>query len=339
MTVCFRPAKQGDLDDIHQLALNAGFGMTSLCKDKDELAEKINVSEASFGKNLKRPLCENYLFVLEDVDNNRVVGTSAIESAIGYHHPWYAYRLSKVTKVCRDLDLHLSHDVLVLTNDMHGFSEIGTLYLDPNYRKNANGLLLSRARFMFIAGFMHRFSEFIIAEMRGVSDKKGMSPFWESLGRHFFRMPFVKADELSGASDKQFIADLLPHAPIYTSMLSTEAQKVIGVPHESTKPAMKILEREGFRKCGYVDIFDAGPAIKAEVKSIKTVKQSTMVTVSEISESVKGDTHLLSNERLDFRAIKANALINDEACILDNGTASLLQVSVGDSIRAIPFFV
>jgi len=31
------------------------------------------------------------------------------------------------------------------------------------------------------------FGNKIIAEMRGVSNEAGRSPFWESLGRHFFK--------------------------------------------------------------------------------------------------------------------------------------------------------
>ena len=336
MNLVFRPAKQKDLDDIYDLALNAGFGMTTLCKDKDELSKRIALSEESFSKQLKRPLCENYLFVLEDADKQKVIGTAAVESALGYHQPWYAYRQSKVTKVCLDLDIHVVHDVLVLTNDMHGFSELGTLYLHPDYRRDGIGVFLSRARFLFIASFMHRFADYVVAEMRGVSDEHGISPFWESLGRHFFKMPFVKADELSGRAQKQFIADLLPHNPIYTALLSKKAQCVIGKPHPSTKPAMKILEREGFQHSHYVDIFDAGPTIKARTKEIKTIKNSKVLTL-HVSDEDSGERYLVSNESLDFRCVFTTAKAEKDGLLLNEKVRARLGLQQGEKVRAVKF--
>lgn len=330
----FRRVQKKDLPGIYSLAKKAGFGLTSLCKDEEELSKRIEISERSFKKNGKLPVSENYFFVLEDTEKKTVVGTSAIESSVGYDVPWYAYRVSRVSKVCKQLDLHLEHHTLMLNNDLNGFSEIATLYLDKDYRKNHNGLLLSRSRFLFMAAFPKRFSEFVIAEMRGMSDSKGNSPFWESLGKHFFKIPFAEADALTGANQKQFIADLLPHTIIYTVMLSKAAQAVIGKPHQSTKPAMKILEKEGFRYNGYVDIFDAGPTLKARVQDIKTVKSSKQLRIKSISDHVHAKHFFIGNDSLDFRAVHGELLVKDDTCIMSRREAELLKVKVGDMIRA-----
>ena len=77
--------------------------------------------------------------------------------------------------------------------------------------------------------------------------KTGNSPFWEWLEAHFFSMDFPTADYLSGIGNKVFIAELMPRYPIYTNLLSQEAQDVIGHVHEKTRPALRLLEREGFR--------------------------------------------------------------------------------------------
>jgi arginine N-succinyltransferase len=63
--------------------------------------------------------------------------------------------------------------------------------LDPEYQKNRNGLLLSKARFLFIAAFRECFLPHLFAELRGCSDEQGSSPFWDALGHHFFdiRLP------------------------------------------------------------------------------------------------------------------------------------------------------
>lgn len=335
MSTLFRSVRESDLDDIYQLALSAGFGLTTLPKNKAELKLCIEHSIASFAKKTEQPLDENYFFVLEDLEQQKIVGTSAIEAAVGYHLPFYGYRVSKVSNICHSLDLRVEYDVLTLNNDFQGMSEIGTLYLHKDYRKNKNGLLLSRARFLFMATAMKRFSKHVIAEMRGVSDKEGISPFWESFGKHFFQMSFVKADELSVLTDKQFISDLLPHHPIHINLLSKAAQQAIGQPHKSTVPAMKILEKEGFRYNNYVDIFDAGPAIEVETAKIATIKNKQTLTVSNISDVVHAKEYFISNLNINFKATKGAVMINDSGAILSKNIAAILDVSEGQQIQII----
>lgn len=333
MGMLFRPIDMADLDNVYELAMSAGFGLTTLPKNKDELKKRTELSITSFNKPVDKPICENYFFVLEDTDTQKVVGTSSIEASVGYNLPFYSYRMSNTSKICRALNIRVEFQVLMLNNDLQGMSEIGTLFLAPDYRKGNNGLLLSLARFMFMGLFQSRFSDFVIAEMRGVSDENGTSPFWESLGSHFFPISFVKADELSVLTDKQFISDLMPHYPIYTNLLSKEAQAVIGKPHQSTMPAMRILEREGFYFRGQVDIFDAGPAIMAQLKNIRTIKKSSTCQVVDILDEPKGGSqYFISNVNLDFRATKATVVRTQEGCLLSKENAALLGVDVGDEV-------
>lgn len=182
----FRRAFPSDLDAIYELAMRSGIGITTLAKDRQLLQKRIDWSCTSFEKEVKKPLNEYYFFVLEDPETGKVVGTSAIEGATGYDSPFYSYKLSKRTRFCHSLNIRSDYEVLSLVNDNQGKSEVCTLFLDPSYRKDSNGLLLSRARFLFIAAFPNRFSPSIIAEMRGISDESGHSPFWDHLGSHFF---------------------------------------------------------------------------------------------------------------------------------------------------------
>ncbi len=336
MVMLFRPINHDDLDSVHQLAESAGFGLTTLSKRKEELAKRTEISLKSFAKDVTRPVSENYFFVLEDTEKKGVVGTSAIEASVGYHSPFYSYRLSKVSKVCQSLNLRLEYQVLLLNNDLQGMSEIGTLFLHPDYRKDNNGLLLSLSRFMFMGVFPQRFSDFVIAEMRGVSDKEGISPFWESLGRQFFQIPFVKADEMSVLTDKQFISDLMPHNPIYTSLLSEEAQEVIGKPHETTKPAMRILEKEGFLYSGNVDIFDAGPTLKAQTKQVRTIRKSKRINIHSVIDEVQAESYMLSNLDIDYRATRCEVLLSEKGCIISKEVAENLKVKVDDEIAILP---
>ncbi|MCW8418722.1 arginine N-succinyltransferase [Fluoribacter dumoffii] len=334
----FRSARDTDLDAIHYLAEESGVGITTLSKDKEVLAKRLHWSTNSYKKNIKKPHNEYYLFVLENHKNNKIVGVSGIESCTGHEAPFYSYKISKRTRICRSLNIRSDYEVLSLVNDNQGRSEICTLFLDPNYRKNKNGLLLSKARFLFMAQHSERFASTVIAEMRGISDANGISPFWENVGRHFFHMSFAEADRLTLATDKQFIADLMPRNPLYIKLLSPEAQAVIGQSHPSTEAAMKILLKEGFRYNKYIDIFDAGPTLEVPRLKIKTIEHSRVVTIKNISDEVSSSNYLLANTLLDFKATINSALINTEknTCIISKKTAELMQVKCGNQLRVAP---
>ncbi|GGI75762.1 arginine N-succinyltransferase [Legionella impletisoli] len=334
----FRSAQKTDLKDIYELAQNSGFGLTTLPADKDLLSKRLEWSLESFKKTVTDPFNEYYLFVLEDPTEKKVVGTSAIEASVGHDTPFYSYKLSKRTRVCHDLGIRSDYEVLSLVNDKQGASELCTLFLSPDYRHSSNGLLLSRGRFLFIAHYPVRFAPVVIAEMRGISDEKGQSPFWDAIGSHFFHMPFSKADRLTISTNKQFIADLMPRNPVYVKLLDSAAQEVIGKPHASTVPAMNILLREGFRYSQYVDIFDAGPTIEAPRESIRTIGLSRVMTVKSISDDVSSKRFLVANTELNFRASICQVVFNHErkSCILSKQAAEVLQVKCGDSVRIAP---
>src|SRR5438046_10223693 len=115
--------------------------------------------------------------------------------------------------------------------------------------------------------------------MRGYVDQTGRSPFWEAVGRHFFEFDFYRADVLCGLGEKQFIADLMPRHPIYLPLLRPEVQAVVGRVHHDTEPALALLRAEGFEPVNEVDIFDAGPLVRANVDEIRTIRQARLSTV------------------------------------------------------------
>ena len=229
-----------------------------------------------------------------------------------------------------------------------GHSELCSLFLDSEYRVGKNGSMLSKCRFLFIAQFRALFAKKMIAELRGVSDAEGKSPFWESLGRHFFSMDFKDADYLTGIGKKSFVAELMPKHPLYSSFLTPAAQAVIGQTHELTRPAQAMLEAEGFRYEGHVDIFDAGPAVECDVGDIDAVVKSRLFTAdvgsradSDADSTAKSAQlkidYLVANTSLDhFRVLLVRALPSGELFLLSAVQAAVLGVKSGDSIRAVP---
>ncbi|MEE9451844.1 MAG: arginine N-succinyltransferase [Gammaproteobacteria bacterium] len=332
----FRPVRKKDLSAIVKLTQFGGIGLTTLPTDKAILAERINTSLKALAATVQKPFNEHYFFVLEDTINKKVIGVTGINAAVGDGAPFYSYKLSKITRICRQLDLHNEYSLLRLVNDYQGQTEICSLLLHPDYHRKGAGRFLSRARFLFIGQFPQRFTPLIIAEMRGVSSKQGQSPFWENVGKHFFNMSYREADELTVKTDKQFIADLMPRHPIYIQLLRKNAQQAIGQPHQLTRPALRILQKEGFIYQGYVDIFDAGPTFEAQRDQIHTVENSCTVTLKNVVRQLPGEKYLLSNTSLDFRACIGDLCVDGDNYTLDQQVAKLLKVKPGDRIRMAP---
>ena len=211
-----RPLMETDADALLSLARKAGIGFTSLPADPDRIACRVVSSLAAFSDQVNLKHEQSYMFVLEDTLVSKVVGICGIESSIGLSSPWYSYRIGTLVHSSRELNVHNTFPTLYLSNDQTACAEVCTLFLDPNYRHSRNGNLLSKSRFLFLAEFPERFESKIIAEMRGVSNDDGQSPFWDGLGAHFFDMPFADADHLTGLGKKEFIAELMPrHPPLY----------------------------------------------------------------------------------------------------------------------------
>lgn len=330
-----RPVTLMDLDQLERLAIESGPGMTNLPPNRAVLEKKIRTSLDSFSREVDTPNEESYLLVMEDTSNQIIAGTSGIIAGVGLSRPFYSYRVIHLAHTSLELNKYDSVDVLQMVNEYRGDTEIATLYLTPAYRRGGNGKLLSRCRFMFMAQFPQRFARRVMAEMRGVHDEQGRSVFWDSLGRHFLDMDFSRADYLSAQGKYQFIADLMPHYPIYIRLLPEEAQAVIGIPHEATRPALALLEREGFRFEGCVDVFDAGPLVHAPREQIRTVRESAQATIDAIVETLESEPLMISTTDLEnFRVCRGNLRIKGESTVeITREVAETLGLSRGDTLR------
>jgi len=336
-----RPATTADLKSLHELARQTGPGLTTLPDDIELLEEKIEQSIQAFNSKISDPGLEYYLFLLEDSETGQIIGTSALVATVGLSEAFYTYHLGTVVHSSPELNVHNVINTLYLGNDYTGVSEICTLFLHPDYRKDGNGQLLSRSRFLFMSMHLNRFAPKVIAEMRGVSDDNGHSPFWDAVGNHFFTMEFTDADAISGEGKNAFIAELMPKYPIYLPLLPESAREVIGKVHPDTMPALKMLENEGFEFRGYVDIFDAGPSIEVQTHKIKTIENSNscIVTVVDDDEFNKNESQLcmLANEEVvDFRACYGNGILIQQHITINSTMAELLKVDSGDNLRIYP---
>ena len=337
-----RPIARDDLPAIFALSERTGAGLTSLPANRERLARRIERSLASFaGEADLADAC--YVFVLVDgAAGDRVVGISAIEAAVGLREPWYNYHVGTLVHASRQLGVYTSAPTLFLANDHTGHTELCSLFLDQAYRHGKNGVLLAKCRLLFIAEFATRFAAKVIAELRGRVDDEGRSPFWEGLGRHFFAMEYSTADYLTGIGQKSFVAELMPKHPVYVNLLPQDARDAIGAVHRDTAPARAMLEQEGFRYEGYVDIFDAGPTVECFRDNVDAVRRSCVMPIvlgeeDPVPDSLTDDIlWLVCNRRFEgFRALVTTAPARSDRFPLLPYAAAALGVGEGDTIRAV----
>ena len=337
--VIVRPIRQDDLPALLVMVQSAGVGLTTLPNNEALLQARIGSSLATFAGQAAEADAQ-WMFVMEVTDSARLVGVCAIAGAVGLREPWYSYRLGTAVHASRELNVFSQTPTLSLSNDLTGASELCSLFLHPEFRVGRNGALLSKSRLLFMAQFRRHFSKKVIAELRGVSDANGRSPFWESLGRHFFSMDFAQADYLTGIGKKSFVAELMPKHPLYSIFLSPEAQAVIGETHELTRPARHLLEQEGFRFAGHVDIFDAGPALEANLDDVDAIKRSAVFKVwrllnTDDGEKTNASMLVCTTDMGRFAAGLARVVVLEDGVALDAAAAAALGITVGDGIRAV----
>ncbi len=338
-----RPIAEGDLDALISMAHESGVGFTSLPDNPQLMQKKLARAVASFRGELPPEQC-HYMFVMQESSDGPPVGLCGIEARIGQDDVWYNYRLGAVIQASKTLGVYRRTPTLFLSNDLTGATELGSLFLREPARRNRNGSVLSKCRMMFLAAFPNLFSQRVVAEMRGYCDDKGSSPFWDGLGRQFFNIEFSDADFLTGTGDKVFIAELMPKFPIYIPMLPATAQQAIGNVHPRSKPALALLQAEGFHTNGYVDIFDAGPTIECELDRIGGVSRSftARVCVDAHADQNRFNKNqespprwLIGNDRFaDFRVISAADIrLQQSQITLSSEQANRVHVVDGDTVR------
>ncbi|WP_336366146.1 arginine N-succinyltransferase [Marinobacter sp. C2H3] len=268
-----RPVEPRDLDALYDIAVESGPGFTSLMPDRGALAAKVAHAQDSLARPVGQPADEHYLFVLEDPDTGAVIGTTAIEAAAGHRRPLsHFHRRSRASRP--------GEDALVRGTRYTGCTEICSLYLRPAFRHGHAGRLLSRVRFLFMAQHPERFATTVIAEMRGVSDDQGRSPFWDWLRPQVADLSFAEVTRLSDDALIALLRDRMPAGPLPIRFMTAGAQAVIGQVHPQTRPALHLLEQEGFRFRGYVDLFDAGPTVEAPLAGIRSVRHSRPMAIT-----------------------------------------------------------
>jgi arginine N-succinyltransferase len=274
-----------DLDELFELSKLSNF--ISLPQNKEALSGIIQSSLNSFQSPHPNLASNNYVFVLENIQNQKLVGVSLIHAQHGTTEvPHFFLKVTQEHKYSHTIHSGFVHGLLTLGYETDGPTEIGGLVIHPQFRGHPDklGKQLSYSRFFYMGLHPDRFKETVHSELLPPFDEDGNSPLWEAIGRRFMNMDYQDADQLS-RRNKEFILALFPSNSIYVTLLPTLAQEAIGQVNQQTLPVKKMLEQVGFKYINEVDPFDGGPHYRCKLKEIIPIKTMASGTLYQIPES------------------------------------------------------
>ncbi|UYG07237.1 arginine N-succinyltransferase [Halomonas sp. M4R1S46] len=335
-----RPTRPADLPALERLAGSATPRLTNLPAHRDRLEERITRSQRAFEAEVEFPGDEHYTFVLEDLERGEVVGTATVRAQAGAREAYYTYRQETLIHASQQLDVRREVQTLSLSHEVSEASLLCAYSLDPRYRGTSAESLLRRARLMFIAQYPERFAEILAMAFPGYLDDDNQSPFWNSVGRHFFVRDYQEINYVAGVRSKSFIAEVMPQFPLYLALLTPQARAAIGREHPDHESAMDEMLAEGFLRSRHVDIFDAGPVIKAERDRLESFRRAAWhpVRIRPAHSLPDAEPAMVANQRLgDFRCVVARyALSPTGQLMLSPEHAELLGVEEGRAVLAAP---
>lgn len=296
MSFVIRGAQLEDISQLLELAKQAA--LLNLPADRRVLEQKIERSVASFSGELPKDQAE-YLFLIEDLEGQVVVGSSLILAKHGTpSSPHSSFKVIKRDRFSKDLGIGFIHQVLRFHQSTDGPTEIGGLIVDRSYRRRPEklGRQISLVRFLYMAIHPERFEKRVLCELTPPLTDEGRSEFWEALGRRFTGLNYQEADLIS-QQNKEFIQSLFPEEDIYLTLLNSKARLVLGRVGVETRPAQHLLEKIGFRYLDEVDPFDGGPHYGAELATISIVSQAKKLTVSSAESQLYSQRGLVGFER------------------------------------------
>jgi arginine N-succinyltransferase len=329
----------GAADEDALLGLARHLNSVNLPHDRAHVRRLLEHSEKSFRGEVPERR-RKFVFLICLRESGEALGTSTIVAQLGRRDAPYIYLdVSDEEKFSSALDRHFHHTVLRIGFSYDGPTELGGLVVAPEHRQVPEriGLLISYVRFLYIAGHPALFRQQLLAELMPPLEPDGTSHLWEALGRRFTGMSYAEADLLS-SENKSFIRDLFPSGSIYASLLSQEAQSVIGRVGAQTRGVEKMLRRVGFRYARRIDPFDGGPHFIAPVEEVSLIgaTRRTSVTVGAPGSSGRALVARTLTEAPFFRAVAVPALVADDTTTISPEAAAVLGVQGGEEILVLP---
>ena len=272
--------REACLDDRLGLKkLSESFLLCNLPNDLDEIDSKIQTSQDSFKKNIPKEK-RIYIFVLEDIEQKKIIGSSQIIAAYGdINCPYFEMNEKDEKKY------------LKLSKDPEGKYQIGGLVLLSEYRgtKDKLGALVTKIRYLYMGAYPDDFSEKIEVNLTGPFEKKNgkiFNAFWNEVGKKYYNIDYEEALLEFSKKGSQFFENFPKDLVVPFDDLSLEAQKSVESVHPQTEPAFKALKKLGFTRKGKHHFLDGAIYISAFKKDISIVTGTKSLSLCE-KESLK----------------------------------------------------
>lgn len=336
MSFLVRAVSRDDLSQLYELARQ--FTLLNLPADKRAIETKVERSVASFAGELGRKDAE-YMFVAIDSESEEIAGCSMAIAKNGTPtSPNFSFKILKKERFSRDLGVGFIHQILRLTTNTDGPTEVGGLVVDKAYRRRPEkvGRLISLTRFVYIGMNQDRFENELHAEMAPPLTEEGRSEFWEALGRRFTGMPYKEADMIS-SQNNGFIQSLFPEEDIYLCLLDSKARLVLGRVGEETQAALHLLNKIGFKYKEEVDPFDGGPHLGCPTKECSIISNLKKYRLKKSQSGPFEKTAMLGLNR-DGSYVGGASLfhLEDDELTLPEKTWKTLDLSEGEEVFISP---
>ena len=337
-----RNSYEQDIEDIYKLSCLET--LINLPSKKEALMKIIKNSLESFKSPHPQRAKNHYLFVIEDTDTSRVIGTAMIHGQHGTEEePHFFFRVYNEKKFSKTINTGFIHGILELDYEPNGFSEIGGLILHPDYRGSRErvGKQLAFSRFLYMTLYPNRFTNVIHSELLPPLNKEGLLPLWEAIGKKFTNMNYDEAHRLS-LINKEFIINLFPwNEKIYKSLLPVEARNAIGQVNEKTKPVKAMLEKIGFQYTNEVDPFDGGPHYRCQRTEILPIKQAQKVNIQLTDQMSSSLPYLINIEKdqYSFFCIKVDGQIKNGKLLISKEWGAKLNIKEHTETISVPLSI
>ncbi len=337
-TYLIRSVRESDLEELYRLSELVYF--INLPNDREILKNKIRTSLDSFSGVIEDKFAREYIFVLENIEDQSLVGTSMILARHGSPDSPHMYlELREIQKYSETIHSGIIHKVLRLRFEHDGPTEIGGLVVNPNFRNHPLklGRQLSFSRFLFIKMRRRWFKNHILSELMPPLTENGESIVWEALGRKFTNLSYTEADMIS-RKNKEFVTSLFPKGDIYTCLLPGEVRDILGRVGPATEPVKHLLEKIGFVWREHIDPFDGGPHYWAETDKISLIQdtQKRVAIKSGTKKKLKqlGLCGVVRNN--EFLALQTPYELQGAKVVLPKHVCDTLQLETSESIHLMP---
>ncbi len=334
-----RPVDRADIGALEAMAAISMPGVHTLPRTREGINAAVERSLASFAAQVDIPSEESYLFVLEDQRSREVVGTAAIHASAGSNGTYFAFRNDVIQQVSRDLNISHNVHALTLCSELTAYSQLSGFFVRNRESAGVEAALLSRARLLYAMLAPHRFGDRFFVPLAGRVDADGQSPFWNALGRKFFKMDFLEAERLiDGARNRTLIVELMPHYPVYVPLLPGDAQAALGQIHPGGQMAFDLLAQEGFEADEYIDIFDGGPILQAHKNALRSFGASQRLRVAAAGQESPNHgapvAYAVASVDNGFRAVTLHCapLEHGSTIALPRDVQQALGVAAGDEV-------